>query len=141
VVLLSGSPERTSALVSRSTAPANAALTAEPQPPARLDAATSRAKQAFSARCAGCHSLGAGRVIGPDLAGVTLRRTDAWLARWLKAPELMLQTDENARALAAQFGTPMPNPRLTDAQVRELIDYFHRFDARPAARAPYATTR
>ena len=29
---------------------------------------------------------GAGHKLGPDLAGVTKRRSDAWLARWLKAP-------------------------------------------------------
>lgn len=136
LVMLSGSPERTSALAARSATPANEPLAAEPQPPVKVDAPTSRAKQAFSARCSGCHSLGAGRIVGPDLAGVTLRRTDDWLARWLKGPELMLKTDENARTLAEQFGILMPNPRLSDAEVRELIDYFHRFDARPAAQAP-----
>lgn len=95
------------------------------------------ARIAFAVRCGGCHSQGAGVVVGPDLAGVTLRRTDDWLARWLHAPEIMARTDEPARALVVQYGREMPNPQLSDADVRAFIRYFHWFDDRPAAaRAP-----
>ncbi|HET7362949.1 MAG TPA: cytochrome c [Burkholderiales bacterium] len=134
-LLLSHPAERIGALAATSRVPASAAPAAPPELPAKLDVPTWRARQAFAARCSACHSLGAGRVVGPDLAGVTLRRTDDWLARWLSSPEIMLNTDERARALFAEFGIPMPNPGLSDAQVHELIRYFHVFDARPAAGA------
>ena len=35
--------------------------------------------------CTGCHSIGKGRVSGPDLLGVTERRSVGWLKAWLKS--------------------------------------------------------
>ena len=48
-------------------------------------------KLAFESKCLACHSIAGGDKLGPDLYGVTKRRDDAWLARWLKSPEQMLQ--------------------------------------------------
>ena len=104
-----------------------------PPPTLKLDADTLRTKQAFEVRCGGCHSLGSGPRVGPDLAGVTIRRSDDWLGRWLKSPESMLESDEHAKALLQEYRTRMPNQNLSDAQVRGYIRYFHWFDARPAA--------
>src|ERR1700674_1793945 len=36
--------------------------------------------------CDGCHSIGGGRRAGPDLAGVSGRRSYDWLKRWLRNP-------------------------------------------------------
>ena len=56
-------------------------------------------KQAFESKCLACHSVGEGKKLGPDVAGVTKRRSKQWLARWLKEPEKMLQTDAVAKAM------------------------------------------
>lgn len=42
---------------------------------------------------------GKGGKIGPDIGGVSRRRTDAWITDWLHSPEKMLQGDADARAL------------------------------------------
>src|SRR3954468_22335858 len=42
-----------------------------------------KGKLAFESKCLACHSIGQGRKLGPDLAGVTQRRNKAWLAKWL----------------------------------------------------------
>ena len=68
----------------------------------------------FESKCLACHSIGQGQKLGPDLAGVTKRRNDAWLARWLKAPEKMLETDADAKAMLKEYNNiPMPNQSLT----------------------------
>ena len=36
--------------------------------------------------CNTCHRVGGGNLIGPDLAGVTQRRSEKWLTTWLKDP-------------------------------------------------------
>jgi nitrite reductase (NO-forming) len=93
-------------------------------------------KLAFESKCLACHSVGQGKKLGPDLAGVTKRRSDGWLAKWLKAPEKMLETDADAKALLKEFNSiPMPNQSLSDAEIKQYIKYFHWIDARPAGAA------
>ena len=63
---------------------------------------------------------------------MTKRRTDDWLARWLKAPEKMLETDADAKAMLKEYNNlPMPNQSLSDTEVRQFIRYFHWFDTQP----------
>jgi hypothetical protein len=79
----------------------------------------------FANRCAACHSIGHGERVGPDLAGVTRRRDQAWLKRYLAAPDRMLAGgDPIARSLDARYGSAkMPNLRMGEADVTALVDY------------------
>jgi nitrite reductase (NO-forming) len=93
-------------------------------------------KQAFESKCLACHSIGEGKKLGPDLAGVTKHRSREWLARWLKEPEKMLLTDEHAKAMLKEYNNiPMPNQNLTDAEIRQFLKYFDWVDAQPAGTA------
>jgi nitrite reductase (NO-forming) len=92
-----------------------------------------RGKLAFESKCLACHSIGQGKKLGPDLAGVTKRRSDDWLLRWLKSPEKMLESDADAKALLKEYNNiPMPNQNLSDAEIRQYLKYFHWYDAQPA---------
>lgn len=84
-----------------------------------------RGKTVFSNKgCGGCHSVGKGRMAGPDLLGVTDRRDGAWLRRWLKETDQMLANDSTARAMLAEAkGVKMPNLKLTDADIDALLNY------------------
>jgi len=73
--------------------------------------------------CTSCHTFGKGKLIGPDLAGVTDRRDDAWLRRWLKDPPGMIATDPTARKLLEEFLTPMPSYGLTDKEVERILTF------------------
>lgn len=80
-------------------------------------------------RCAACHLPPAGmQRIAPDLAGVTSRHGDEWLAKWISDPTKMLAEDQEAQRLLGQWKTPMPNLGLTPDQVRQVIAYFHQAD-------------
>src|SRR5262245_18762735 len=93
-------------------------------------------KLAFESKCLACHSVGEGKKLGPDIAGVTKRRNAAWLARWLKEPEKMLATDDEAKAMLKEYNNiPMPNQSLTDAEIRQYLKYFEWIDAQPAGAA------
>jgi nitrite reductase (NO-forming) len=95
------------------------------------------AKQAFESKCLACHSIGQGKKLGPDIAGVTGRRTDAWLRQWLKSPEKMLQSDADAIAMLKEHNNiPMPNQGLSDLEINQYLAYFHWVDAQaPAPKA------
>ena len=92
-------------------------------------------KLQFETKCLACHSIGQGPKVGPDLAGVTMRRTDAWLARWLKSPETMLADDDTAKVMLKRYQLAMPNQNLTEGDIRKLMKYFHWVDANARPRA------
>jgi len=92
-----------------------------------------RGKTDFESKCFACHSMGHGRKLGPDLAGVSKRRSADWLTRWLKSPEKMLESDADAKALLKENNNiPMPNQNLSDSEVRQYLKYFQWYDAQPA---------
>lgn len=78
--------------------------------------------------CIACHTIGGGKLSGPDLLGVTKRREEEWLKQWLKNPETMLQTDPIAKEMLKEFYVPMPNLALNDEEIEQLIIYFKKND-------------
>lgn len=93
-----------------------------------------KGKMDFESKCLACHSIGQGRKLGPDLAGVSNRRTNAWLTKWLKSPEKMLASDPDAQVMLKESaGVPMPNQSLSDAEIRQYIRYFQWADEQPRA--------
>jgi nitrite reductase (NO-forming) len=90
-------------------------------------------KADFESKCFACHSMGQGPKLGPDLAGVSKRRDAKWLARWLKEPDKMLQSDPQAQAMLKEWkNIPMPNQNLSDKEVQQYLSYFRWFDSQPA---------
>jgi protein SCO1/2 len=86
----------------------------------------------FSTKCSACHTIGEGARIGPDLAGVTQLRDRRWLASYIASPDAMLKSgDPIAKDLLAKYGDMrMPNLDLTDAQIRQVIEFLDGFPAR-----------
>lgn len=84
-----------------------------------------KGKSLFNSRgCMTCHSIGKGRLAGPDLAGVVERRDLDWLKRWLKDTQGMLESDTLAqRLLAESKGVKMPTVKLADREIDALIHY------------------
>jgi len=92
----------------------------------------------FKEKCTACHTVGGGKLVGPDLAGVTTRRDKAWLTRWIKEPDKVLaEGDPIATQLFEEYNKiPMPNLGLTDSEVAALTAYFESVDS---ANAPAPT--
>ena len=81
--------------------------------------------------CSACHTIGKGKLIGPDLMGVTQRHDRAWLKPFiLNSQQVIASGDEYAIKLFEEFNkVPMPPNNLTDEQLDILIDYIENFDA------------
>jgi nitrite reductase (NO-forming) len=105
-----------------------------PATAAPTDPVAVRGKQDFDSKCLACHSIGGGPKLGPDLSGVTRRRDEAWLKRWLKAPEKMLQSDLQAREMLDRWKVPMPNQNLADREIDQYLAYFRWADDKVQAR-------
>lgn len=79
--------------------------------------------------CAACHTIGSGKLIGPDLKGVIERRDEAWLIKFIQNSQTMVQAgDEVAVKLFKEFNNiPMPPNNISDDQVRTLLNYIQNF--------------
>lgn len=78
--------------------------------------------------CHTCHSVGKGKLIGPDLQKVTLRHSDDWLSRWLADPAAMIRATPDLQAWPEQYGgIIMPNQNLTTANIQALLAYMKTF--------------
>jgi len=109
-----------------------------PATSAPSDPAAVKGKLSFESKCLACHSIGGGDKLGPDLYGVTKRRSEAWLTKWLKSPEQMLQSDADAKSMLGKYKVPMPNQNLSEEEIREFEAYFKWADSNLAPSAQQA---
>jgi len=77
--------------------------------------------------CSACHAFGK-RVTCPDLAGVTRRRTAAWMESQILHPDLMVKQDPTSRALFAQYALQMPKQGLTPEEAKAVVEFFKHKD-------------
>src|SRR6266536_2261865 len=61
--------------------------------------------------CSACHTFGR-KLSGPDLAGVTNRRTAQWMENQILHPEVMTKEDPISHQLMAIHALQMPNQGL-----------------------------
>jgi mono/diheme cytochrome c family protein len=79
----------------------------------------------FQAFCAACHSIGKGKLVGPDLIDVHKRRTDDWLVEFIKSSQTMIRKgDETAIALFKEYNqSVMPDPPFSVDQINSILLY------------------
>ena len=77
--------------------------------------------------CTACHAYGK-RLTGPDLKGVTRRRTAQWMESQILHPEVMIKQDPIARALFAEYNLQMANQGLVPDEAKSVIEYFKKLD-------------
>jgi len=116
---------RTSQLVTLCSVVVAALVFAAAPAAAQANAQADLGKTLFMRRsCSGCHRIGGGKMAGPDLGGVTQRRSVEWLRAWLKSPETMVMSDATGKALYKEWNKmKMPNLKLSDEEVDALIAY------------------
>jgi protein SCO1 len=90
--------------------------------------------------CAGCHSIGEGNRVGPDLAGVTQRRQPEWLINFIANPaKVRASKDPIALELAARFPTVrMPSIGVSAREAADLVAYIEARQARSQRRIALA---
>lgn len=83
------------------------------------------AVQDFRLNCMSCHTIGGGRLTGPDLKDVERRRDRAWLVRFIQNPKQVIDSgDPYAQKLFQEArGVIMPTlPRMSAARAEALLD-------------------
>jgi hypothetical protein len=85
------------------------------------------AKRVFNQRCTACHTFGHGVKVGPDLKGVTARRTRPWLVQFVRGSQGVIKSgDPTANELYRKFkGQRMPDwSDLSPSDVGTILDWF-----------------
>lgn len=101
-----------------------AAVTAAAGIPPAAGAQTLTAAEKFNKLCAACHTIGGGRLVGPDLKGIHDRRTEEWLLSFVTSPQKMISAgDTIAVRLQKEFTLIMPDPAYSKAELQEILDY------------------
>jgi mono/diheme cytochrome c family protein len=77
----------------------------------------------FGSKCYSCHNIGSGDKQGPDLKGVTTRRTKDWLHEFINGPATAnSKGDPVATQLFKKFSpTVMPDQALTPDQIDSIL--------------------
>jgi mono/diheme cytochrome c family protein len=88
-------------------------------------------EQLFESTCSACHSLGGGRLVGPDLAGVSERRSQDWLVKFVKSSQSLVKSgDVQALEVFEEFsGMIMPDSSLSDEQITQIFGYVKSYDS------------
>jgi mono/diheme cytochrome c family protein len=105
--------------------PAFALLLALPAVPAAQAPVSEETVKFFKQNCASCHTVGGGRLTGPDLTGLMERRDRDWLVEFLIDPKGVIDSGDPyaAKILSESRGVYMPAvPGMTKELAGKLID-------------------
>ncbi len=83
-------------------------------------------KALFTAKCTACHTIGKGRLVGPDLKGVNTKYNFKYLEKWIKSSQSVVKSgDAKAKALFLEYNSiVMPDfPELKPADIKGIVDY------------------
>ncbi len=94
---------------------------------------TAEAEKNFT-QCKACHTIGGGRLVGPDLKGVTSKYPQSWLIKFIQNSQNLIKSgDKNAVKVFNEYNKiPMPSHNLTDAQVKDILLYIKNGGKLPA---------
>ncbi|MEZ5344227.1 MAG: c-type cytochrome [Pyrinomonadaceae bacterium] len=85
----------------------------------------------FETKCYSCHSIGGGDKQGPDLKGVTERRTKDWIHEFTRSPMAMSKKDPVAADLFKKYSpTIMPDQALSDEELAAIVELIRNLSAK-----------
>lgn len=88
-------------------------------------------------KCKTCHKLTEKKKVGPGLKGVTKKRSEAWLAKWLKDPQKTWEENDAEtqdlkkwkKSRTGKKKTTMKGyKKLTDQEIDDLIAFLKKND-------------
>ena len=80
-------------------------------------------EKVFNTKCSVCHKPDK-RFVGPAPKGIFERRSPEWIMNMILNPEEMVQKNAAAKALLAEYLSPMANQNLTEEEARAVLEYF-----------------
>lgn len=88
-------------------------------------------KDLFQKNCSVCHLIGDGKLVGPDLMGVTQRRDRDWLIKFIANSQEVIQSgDPIAVQLYEEYKKSIMPPftQLSNEEITSIIDYLDKWE-------------
>lgn len=81
----------------------------------------------FNKACAPCHTVGKGRLVGPDLKNISEKRTRKWLIDFIQSSQSVIKSgDPDAVALYKEYNNMlMPDQPLGVEQIKTILNYIN----------------
>lgn len=92
----------------------------------------------FKETCVACHTIGQGKLVGPDLANVQSRHSEEWLINFIKSSQTVIKAgDKYADSLFKAYNqVPMPDhPNLNNDQIKAVLAYIQEKSSAPETAA------
>jgi cytochrome c551/c552 len=77
--------------------------------------------------CKACHAYGS-RLTGPDLMGVTRRRSAEWMEQQIMHPDVMTKEDPISMLLLSEYVAQMANVGLSSDDAKDVVEYLKKLD-------------
>jgi mono/diheme cytochrome c family protein len=79
----------------------------------------------FSNKCAACHTIGKGRLVGPDLKNISQKRDNTWLLEFIGSSQTLIKSgDADAVSVYNEYNKLlMPDPLISDSEIAEILTY------------------
>lgn len=87
--------------------------------------ATAQTGQELFKKCKACHTIGGGKRKGPDLEGITNKRSEEWLIKFIQSSKSMINSgDPDAVAVSKEFdNSPMKDFKFTTDEMKKLLSF------------------
>ncbi|HTA27669.1 MAG TPA: cytochrome c [Bacteroidia bacterium] len=81
--------------------------------------------QIFRTNCGACHTVGKGKLVGPDLKGVQYRHSEDWILKWVKGSQAMVKAGdkEAVKVFNENSMIPMPDQALADNDIKTILAF------------------
>ena len=82
-------------------------------------------EQIFKTNCISCHTIGGGRLIGPDLEGISKKRNAEWLKQWINSSsDFIASGDADAISIFEEYNkVAMTSFYFEDEDMDALLTY------------------
>lgn len=80
----------------------------------------------YKKNCAVCHTIGKGKIVGPDLISMNKKHDIKWLQEWIKSSQTMVKVKKDATAIQIfndNNQMVMPDQVLSDAEIKALVAF------------------